>query len=83
MNIDELTDNQIIDIIMNGDNDIMKESMYMALNGIYGVKADRCQLMKYARQALKENKTLYCAFDDGETCDDKYKNQPHFALWAE
>lgn len=54
MKVDNLTDKQIIDHIMNGNNDEMKESLQLALNGIWGIKADKNQTIKLAKQALKE-----------------------------
>lgn len=83
MKVDNLTDKQIIDHIMNGNNDEMKESLQLALNGIWGIKADKNQTIKLAKQALKENKTLHCTFIDGESCDDKNAQDSYLKLWIE
>lgn len=83
MKVDNLTDKQIIDQIMNGNNDEMKESLQLALNGIWGIKADMNMTIKLAKQALKENKTLRCAFIDGESCDETNAQDSYLKLWIE
>lgn len=83
MKVDNLTDKQIIDHIMNGNNDEMKESLQLALNGIWGIKADKNQTIKLAKQALKENKTLHCTFVDGESCDETNAQDSYLKLWIE
>lgn len=83
MDFDNLTDQQIIDHIMNGDNDTMKMSLDFALNGIFGLKANRKTTLKLARQALKENKTFRCVFVDGESCTGKNMTESHLDLWIE
>lgn len=83
MNIDKLTDQQIIDIVMSGEDYIFKDSLYLALNGEYGVTADKKQTMKLTRQALKESKTLHCVYVDGESCDGEDSTEDHLEMWIE
>lgn len=83
MNFDNLTDQQIIDHIESGNNQEMKISLYFALNGMCGQKANRKTTMKLARQALKDGKTLRCVFVDGESCDGKNMTESHLKLWIE
>ena len=83
MKVDNLTDKQIIDHIMNGNNDEMKESLQLALSGIWSIKADKNQTIKLAKQALKENKTLHCTFIDSESCDETNAQDSYLKLWIE
>lgn len=83
--IRELTDNQLIAHVFNGNNGIMKDSLQLALNGIFEIKADRRETLQLVRQALNENKTFCCAFADTECIDDRPCNVPKakLKLWVE
>ncbi|MCM1168800.1 MAG: hypothetical protein NC324_02575 [Bacteroides sp.] len=81
MNFDTCTDEQIIDHIMNGDNGSSRISLWMALDDVYGMKADRKEALKLARQSLKEGKTFRYAFDDGESCNGPRKAS--VKMWIE
>lgn len=83
MDFNTMTDEQIINLIMDGDNSISKESLYLALNGRYGIIADREQTINMARQALKENKTLRCVYIDGESCDGEDSAEDSLEVWIE
>ena len=83
MQVENLTDRQVIDHILNGNNETMKESLLLALNGIWGVVADKKHTLKLAKQALKENKTLHCVFVDGESCDEENATNSYLELWIE
>lgn len=56
--LNKLTDNQLIAHVFNGNNGIMKDSLQLALNGIFDIKADRRETLQLVRQALNENKTF-------------------------
>lgn len=83
--INKLIDNQLIAQVFNGNNEIMKDSLRLALNGIYGIKADRKETLQLVRQALSENKTFCCAFDNAECVNDRPCNVPKakLKLWVE
>ena len=83
--IRELTDNQLIAHVFNGNNGIMKDSLQLALNGIFDIKADRRETLQLVRQALNENKTFCCAFDNTECVNDRPCNVPKakLKLWVE
>lgn len=83
MQVENLTDKQVIDHIMNSNNETMKESLQMALNGFLGLKADKKHTLELAKQALKENKTLRCAYADGESCDGENAKESYLDLWIE
>ena len=84
-NIKELTDNQLIAYVFNGNNGIMKDSLQLALNGIFDIKADGRETLQLVRQALSENKTFCCAFDNAECVNDRPCNVPKakLKLWVE
>ncbi|MDD7251695.1 MAG: hypothetical protein PUH21_06770 [Prevotellaceae bacterium] len=69
MDFDKMTNKQIADHIMNGDNYTMQESLLLVTKGCFGEKPDQKEAFKLIRKALKENKTFYCAYYDGESCD--------------
>lgn len=83
--INKLTDNQLIAHVFNGSNGIMKDSLQLALNGIFEIKADRRETLQLVRQALNENKTFCCAFADAECINDRPCNVPKvkLKLWVE
>lgn len=83
--INKLTDNQLIAHVFNGNNGIMKDSLQLALNGIFDIKADRRETLQLVKQALSENKTFCCAFDNAECINDRPCNVPKakLKLWVE
>lgn len=83
--INKLIDNQLIAHVFNGNNGIMKDSLQLALNGIFDIKADRQETLQLVRQALNENKTFCCAFDNAECVNDRPCNVPKakLKLWVE
>lgn len=83
--IKKLTDNQLITHVFNGSNGIMKDSLQLALNGIFDIKADRRETLQLVKQALNENKTFCCAFDNAECINDRPCNVPKakLKLWVE
>ena len=83
--IKKLTDNQLIAKVFNGNNGIMKDSLQLALNGIFDIKADRRETLQLVKQALNENKTFCCAFDNAECINDRPCNVPKakLKLWIE
>lgn len=83
--LNKLTDNQLIAHVFNGNNGIMKDSLQLALNGIFDIKADRRETLQLVRQALNENKTFCCAFDNTECVNDRPCNVPKakLKLWVE
>lgn len=81
MNIDKLTDQQIIDIVMSGDNMSFKDSLNITL--ALGNKKEKNKAFKLTRQALKENKTLHCVYVDGESCDEEDSMEDYLEMWIE
>ena len=63
----------------------MKDSLQLALNGIFDIKADRRETLQLVKQALNENKTFCCAFDNAECVNDRPCNVPKakLKLWVE
>lgn len=74
-----MTDQQIADHIMSGDNYAMQESLMMVIKGMFGEKPDARKAFLMMRQALKEGKTFFCAYDDGESCSGARKS--NFDMW--
>ena len=81
MNFDKMTDKQIAEHIMNGDNYTMQESLILVTKGRFGEKPDQKEAFKLIRKALKENKTFYCAYDDGESCGGA--REQSFSMWVD
>lgn len=81
MDFEKMTDKQIADHVMNGDNYTMQESLMMATKGMFGEKPDTKKAFRLIRKALKEGKTFRCAYDDGESCDGARKT--NFDMWVE
>lgn len=79
MDFDKMTDKQIADHVTNGDNYEMKEAFLMATNGMFGEKPNKNDVFRLVRKALKEGKTFYCAYDDGESCGGARKS--NFDIW--
>lgn len=79
MDFDKMTDKQIADHIMNGDNYTMQESLMMVTEGMFSKKPDTKKAFQLIRKALKEGKTFYCAYYDGESCDGP--RQSGFDMW--
>lgn len=82
--MERMSDEQVIQAIMDGNDIVSISSIFLGLNGMYGTKPDREELMKLARQALKENKRLRVCWSVTESCD---MNQPYeankFSMWLE
>lgn len=81
MDFDKMTNKQIADHIMNGDNYTMQESLMMVTKGMFGEKPDIKKAFQLIRKALKEGKTFHCAYDDGESCGGARKT--NFDMWVE
>lgn len=79
MDFDKMTDKEIVEYINNSDNLTMKQSMFLATEGIFGEKPNQKEAFRLMRKALKEGKTFYCAYDDGESCGGARKS--NFDIW--
>lgn len=54
MDFDKMTDKQIVEHIINGDNYDMTSSMFLATKGKYGEKPDQKEAFRLMQKALKE-----------------------------
>lgn len=79
MDFDKMTNKQIADLIMNGDNYAMQESFILATKGRFGEIPDQKEAYNLIRKALKEGKTFFCAYDDGESCGGARESS--FSMW--
>lgn len=81
MDFDKMTDKQIADYVMNGDNQETLSNFRWVTEWKYDDKPNDKDIYRLVRKALKEGKTFKCFYDDGESCAGA--RQSHFEMYVE
>lgn len=81
MDFDKMTDKQIIEYVNNNCSYMMRQSMHMAITGMYDIKPNKKEVLRLIRKALDEDKEFGCGYYDGESCDGP--RQASISMWID
>ena len=69
MDFETLKDEEVIEYALNYGDKITQDSVRFALQGSFGIRANKKKMATLLRNSLTSGKTFRAAFDDGESCD--------------